>query len=145
MEEFPSWDKGFLPTTVLPVEDALTQPAPADPANSPDYAEDPDHAGSDPESEAEGSEGEEDQDETEKAIRRMYRALGGEALIQPARRTRGKKVTARDRQIWRAHMAMRKPALNAFRSRFTRELMKARSQTLAKIGNHCLLYTSRCV
>ena len=58
------------------------------------------------------------------------RALKQRAANQPHQ------LTPKQLAIWRSHMAKRLEARKMFKSRFSRELMKARAETLAKIAKY---------
>lgn len=128
MCEFPGWDRGYLPFSVQPV-DAPEPVAEADPALS----EPSDDIASDTEVESMRA--------LVLARMKCQRVPDNDPFAafactcgQSSFGNRQSAISAKHRSAWTAQMSKRRPTMKAFHSAFTRVLMQARSETLAKIA-----------
>jgi phage portal protein BeeE len=109
MPKYKDWDKGYLPFNVSPVGEQV------DPTKDPSFAETPDPDKEPPD----------DQDDKEppaQAMRKLFAARGED------------RATSRREAQWKAHMVYRQGAVKNYERKFTRVLMLARGETLAKLA-----------
>jgi SPP1 gp7 family putative phage head morphogenesis protein len=119
--EYEGWDIGYLPFSVAPVSEE--RGAADDPGFDEANADDTEDASDDPE-------------EVAASLRRAFderaQARAAEAEADAGETFQDGRPEAELAQ-WESHMAKRRPVIKAYESAFTRELMKARAEVLAKL------------